>query len=61
MKENKENNFLQSKSLKRGKGNKPGHWINKIIFQDGSEASSYENFMETKARHRKEIEKQRPD
>ena len=51
--------FLQSKSLKRGKDNKPGHWINKIISQDGSEADSYENFMETKARHIKEIEKRR--
>lgn len=51
--------FLQSKSLKRGKDNKPEHWINKIISQDGSEADSYENFMETKARHIKEIEKRR--
>lgn len=59
MKENRENNFLQSKPLKRGDGNKPGHWINKIISQDGSEAGTYENFMETKARHMKEIEKRR--
>ena len=51
--------FLQSKSLKRGKDNEPEHWINKIISQDGSEADSYENFMETKARHIKEIEKRR--
>lgn len=59
MKENRENNFLQSKPLKRGEGNKPGHWINKIISQDGSEAGSYENFMETKTGHMKEIEKRR--
>ena len=59
MKENRENNFLQSKPLKRGEGNKPGHWINKIISQDGSEAGSYENFMETKAGRMKEIEKRR--
>lgn len=59
MKENHSKNFLQSKSLKRGEGNKPGHWINNIISQDGSEAGSYENFMETKARHIKEIEKRR--
>ena len=59
MKEHRENNFLQSKPLKRGDGNKPGHWINKIISQDGSEAGTYENFMETKARHMKEIEKRR--
>ena len=59
MKENRENIFLQSKPLKRGEGNKPGHWINKIISQDGSEAGSYENFMETKAGHMKEIEKRR--
>ena len=59
MKENRENNFLQSKPLKRGDGNKPGHWINKIISQDGSKAGSYENFMETKANHMKEIEKRR--
>ena len=59
MKENRENNFLQSKPLKRGDGNKPGHWINKIISQDGSETGTYENFMETKARHMKESEKRR--
>ena len=59
MKENRENNFLQSKPLKRGDGNKPGHWINKIISQDGSETGTYENFMETKANHMKEIEKRR--
>ena len=59
MKENRENNFLQSKPLKRGDGNKPGHWINKIISQDGSEAGTYENFMETKARHMKETDKRR--
>ena len=59
MKENRENNFLQSKPLKRGDGNKPGHWINNIVSQDGSEAASYENFMETKANHMKEIEKRR--
>ena len=59
MKENRENNFLQSKPLKSGDGNKPGHWINKIISQDDSKAGSYENFMETKAGHMKEIEKRR--
>ena len=59
MKENHSKNFFQSKSLKRVKGNTPGHWINKIISQDGSEAGSYENFMETKANHMKEIEERR--
>lgn len=59
MKENHSKNFFQSKSLKRVKGNTPGHWINNIVSQDGSEAASYENFMETKARHIKEIEKRR--
>lgn len=51
--------FFQSKPLNRGEGNKPEHWINKIISLDGSEAASYENFMETKAGHMKEIEKRR--
>lgn len=59
MKENHSKNLLQSKPLKRGEGNKPGHWINNIISQDSSEAGSYENFMETKAGHIKEIEKRR--
>ena len=59
MKENHSKNFLQSKSLKRRKSNKPEHWINKIVSQDGSETGSYENFMETKAGHIKEIEKRR--
>ena len=59
MKENHSKNLLQSKPLKRGEGNKPGHWINNIISQDGSEAGSYENFIETKAGHMKEIEKRR--
>ena len=59
MKQNHSKNFFQSKPLKRVKGNTPGHWINNIVSQDGSEAASYENFMETKARHIKEIEKRR--
>ena len=59
MKENHSKNFFQSKPLKRVKGNTPEHWINNIVSQDGSEAASYENFMETKARHIKEIEKRR--
>ena len=59
MKENHSKNFFQSKSLKRVKGNTPGHWINNIVSQDGSEAASYENFTETKANHMKEIEKRR--
>ena len=59
MKENHSKNFFQSKPLKRVKGNTPEHWINNIVSQDGSEAASYENFMETKARYIKEIEKRR--
>ena len=59
MKQKNRDNFAQFNKSENAKGNTPGHWINNIVFQDGSEAASYENFMETKANHMKEIEKRR--
>ena len=59
MEQKNRDNFAQFNKSENAKGNKPGHWINNIVSQDGSEAASYENFMETKANHIKEIEKRR--
>ena len=59
MKQKNRDNFAQFNKSENAKGNTPGHWINNIVSQDGSEAGSYENFMETKARDMKEIEKRR--
>ena len=55
MKQKNRDNFAQFNKSENAKGNTPGHWINNIVSQDGSEAASYENFMETKAKHMKEI------
>lgn len=59
MKQKNRDNFAQFNKSENAKGNTPGHWINNIVSQDGSEAASYENFTETKANHMKEIEKRR--
>lgn len=37
-------------------GNMPEHWSRRILSQDGTEASAYENYKRTKAEHMRELE-----